>query len=180
MPRGGKRKNAGRPPILSWDDKFNCYAMVNELIRLHFETRHDRAYGKMARKSHRAGDPIPELEELRDHFTDIRRPSPEEWKQMTPDERVEVVANRGDYLAQHMAAPDGTAIGEMHQKRSNYTRRKLSRLVTVLPPTKNELGQMYREVAEVMTARLGRPISARQVGEARRHVVKDLGGDKQV
>lgn len=179
MPRGGKRKNAGRPPRLSWDDKFECYVMVNDLTWLRFDTRHDRAYGKMARKSHRTGHPIPELEELREHLAEVKRASPEEWKRMTPDERAEVLSNRRDYVAQHRAAPDGTAIGEIHQKRSNYTRRRLSRVVTVLPPTKKELGQMYREVAEVMTARLGCSITVRQVGDARRYMVKYFGDDKK-
>jgi hypothetical protein len=179
MARGGKRKNAGRPSSLSWDDKFECYVRVNGLIRHHFDTCYERAYGKMARTSHRTDHIIPELEELRDHYDDIKRPSLAEWERMTPDQRAEVLAARRSYLDQHRASPDDTGLGEMHRKRSNYTRRKLSRLVTVLPPTKNELGEIYRKVAQEMTARLGRSITARLVAEARRYVVKHLGDDKE-
>lgn len=170
MPRGGKRANAGRKGLI-FEEKLQCSALVYELIERDKERRYDRAFALKARSSHREGHPTPELDELKDHLAEIKRPSPEVWKRMTPEERAEAIADRRDYVAQHRAAPDGTPIGAL------FAATGMSRHTSVGPPTDRELGAIYRHAAEVMTARLERPITHRQVAEARRYIRKIGLGD---
>ena len=158
MPRGGKRANAGRKG-LTFDQKLQCSALMHELIRLDTKRRYDRAVAKKVRSSHRDGDPTPELDELKDHLAEIKRPSPEVWKRMTPEERADAIADRRDYVALHRSAPDGTPIGAL------YAATGMSRRTS------------YRHAAEVMTARLERCITPRQVAEARRYIRKIGLGD---
>lgn len=159
MPRGGRRANSGRKG-LTHDEKIECGAMVRELIDRDQERRYDRAVAKSARARHREGHETPLVDELKGHYAEIKRPSPEVWAQMKPEERARVFADRRDYSALHSKSPTATPIGAF------FAETGMPRLISVEPPTDIELGVMYQKVADVMTVRLERPISRRQVAEA--------------
>ena len=170
MPRGGRRPNSGRRG-LAFDEKLLCSALVYWLIESHKGRRYDRAFAKKVRSSHREGHPTAELEELKEHFAEIERPKPEVWKRMTPAEKTTVIAYRRDYVAYHRSSPEGTPLGTF------FAATAMPRLTSVGPPTDSEIGAIYRHAAEMMTARLERPITPRQVAEARRYIRKKGLGD---
>lgn len=170
MSRGGRRSGSGRKGLTD-EQKLECAALLRELVDAHLPIRESRTFARLTRGRTDAGDGEPFYDELQRLFADIALPDPEDLARLDTKAARKMLADslkdRQEYLSNYRRNPGSSAINAF------FAGTKLPRYLVPTGPTASEMGAFHEHIALVLSARLGRRISRRQVAEACRWV-RDL------